>query len=205
MSHLTEKQRNIVRITYWTTLGDLENLRTALAKGLDQNLTVNEIKEVLVHTYAYAGFPRALNGINTFLDLINDRQAQGIYDKEGRSATLFSISDKNAYGSQMRDKLTGPRPTAAYAKFVPVIDDFLKEHLFADLFARDTISHADRELVTISVLAALGNVVGQLKTHMTITYHLGIGKEALADFQAIVENFDKDKGVAVSTILTEIE
>lgn len=205
MSHLTEKQRNIVQITYWTTLGDLENLRIALAKGLDQGLTVNEIKEVLVHIYAYAGFPRALNGINTFLTLINDRSAQGTHDEVGRFATPLSISDKNAYGSQIRDKLTGTRPTAAYAKFVPVIDDFLKEHLFADLFARDTISHADRELVTISVLAALGNVVGQLKTHMTITYHLGIGKEALADFQAIVENFDKDKGVTVATILTEIE
>jgi 4-carboxymuconolactone decarboxylase len=30
-------------------------------------LTVNEIKEILVQMYAYAGFPRSLNGINAFM------------------------------------------------------------------------------------------------------------------------------------------
>ena len=44
-------------------------------------MTVNEIKEILVHLYAYAGFPRSLNGINTFMALLNERQARGIEDE----------------------------------------------------------------------------------------------------------------------------
>lgn len=34
-------------------------------------ITINEIKEVLVQMYAYCGFPRSLNGINTFMTVVN--------------------------------------------------------------------------------------------------------------------------------------
>src|SRR3990172_8671104 len=45
---------------------------------------VNELKEVLVQMYAYAGFPRSLNGLNTFIDVLEDRQRRGIADEVGR-------------------------------------------------------------------------------------------------------------------------
>lgn len=43
-------------ISAFTAQGDLENLKVALNKGLDSGLTINQIKEVLVQMYAYAGF-----------------------------------------------------------------------------------------------------------------------------------------------------
>ncbi|MGH9871865.1 MAG: antibiotic biosynthesis monooxygenase [Pyrinomonadaceae bacterium] len=61
---LNAKEQSIVTISAFTATGDLEQLRKALNKGLDAGLTVNEIKEVLVHLYAYCGFPRSLNAIN---------------------------------------------------------------------------------------------------------------------------------------------
>ena len=64
--NLNTKEQSIVTISALTAKGDLENLRMALNKGLDAGLTVNEIKEVLVQMYAYCGFPRSLNAINTF-------------------------------------------------------------------------------------------------------------------------------------------
>ena len=38
--------------------------------------TVNEIKEILVNTYAYAGFPRVLNGINTYMVVLDKAKAR---------------------------------------------------------------------------------------------------------------------------------
>jgi alkylhydroperoxidase/carboxymuconolactone decarboxylase family protein YurZ len=64
---LNAKQRAIIPIAAFTANGDLAKLRTALNESLDAGLTVNEIKEVLVQLYAYAGFPRNLNGIGTFM------------------------------------------------------------------------------------------------------------------------------------------
>ena len=71
---LSAKQHSIIPIAAFTATGDLEKLRTALHAGLDAGLTVNEIKEILVQMYAYAGFPRSLNGITHF------------YGRDGRAA-----------------------------------------------------------------------------------------------------------------------
>lgn len=41
---LAGKQHNIVMISSYTAKGDMENLEKALNKGLDEGLTINEIK-----------------------------------------------------------------------------------------------------------------------------------------------------------------
>lgn len=66
-STLNPKQQSIVAISSFTASGDPEKLKSALNEGLDAGLTANEIKEILLQPYAYAGFPRSLNGINTFM------------------------------------------------------------------------------------------------------------------------------------------
>jgi 4-carboxymuconolactone decarboxylase len=57
---LSAIQKSIIPIAAFTANGDREKLKTALNEGLDAGLTVNEIKEILVQMYAYAGFPRSL-------------------------------------------------------------------------------------------------------------------------------------------------
>ena len=71
---LSTKQQSIISIAAFTANGDLDKLKTALQEGLAAGLTVNEIKEILVHLYAYAGFPRSLNGVNTFIAVMDERQ-----------------------------------------------------------------------------------------------------------------------------------
>lgn len=184
---LTEKQKSLIPIGVFTATGDLENLKESLNDGLDSKLTVNEIKEVLVHSYAYAGFPRSLNGINTFISVLSEREKQGIKDEIGKEASPVDKNiDKNQYGEKIRTSLTGVRPTPAYAKFAPVIDDFLKEHLFADIFMRDNLDYLSRELTTISILAGLGNVNGQLAGHMNVCMNIGMTPEQMNEFIAVL-------------------
>ena len=83
---LSAKQQGIIPIAALTANGDMEKLKSALNEGLDTGLTVNEIKEILVQMYAYAGFPRSLNGIHAFMDVMGERQAKGIKRNRG---TLF--------------------------------------------------------------------------------------------------------------------
>ena len=56
---LSTKQQSIVPIASSMATGDIANLKIAVNNGLDNGLTVNETKEVIVHLYAYCGFPRA--------------------------------------------------------------------------------------------------------------------------------------------------
>src|SRR3954466_3349733 len=84
---LTTPQQSIVSIAALTAVGNLEHLKTELNTGLDAGLTINEIKEVLVQLYAYCGFPRSLNGIGTFMKVLEERKEKGIQDGAGKEAT----------------------------------------------------------------------------------------------------------------------
>lgn len=188
---LTPKQQSIITISAFTANGDLEKLKSALIQGLDAGLSVNEIKEILVHLYAYTGFPRSLNGINTFMTVMNERQAKGIKDTIGKEATpLPSNFNKDEYGARVRAELLGqkeiPSPSS-YQLFTPAIDTFLKEHLFADIFARDILTHQERELVTISALASMMGTAPQLQAHLGIALNTGLTKEQLEAFTTVLE------------------
>lgn len=73
---LTAKQQAIIPIASYTATGDLNNLKTAINEGLDSGLTINETKEIMVHLYAYCGFPRALNGLATVDEVLSERQSK---------------------------------------------------------------------------------------------------------------------------------
>jgi quercetin dioxygenase-like cupin family protein/alkylhydroperoxidase/carboxymuconolactone decarboxylase family protein YurZ len=159
---------------------------------LDDGLTVNEIKEALVHIYAYAGFPRSLNGIDAFMAVMDDRRAQGKADEMGREATpLPADFAPNAYGHKVRNALVGKdisHRTSGYPVFTPIIDTYLVEHLFADIFARDVLSHQQRELVTISTLAAIPGAEPQLKGHLGIAMNMGYSEAQLKNFIEVLRD-----------------
>src|ERR1044071_5137672 len=158
MNTLNAKEQSIVTISAFTAKGDLEPLREALNKGLDSGLTVNEINDVLVQMYAYCGFPRSLNGINALMSVLEDRKKKGINDETGKTAAPIADGDKYERGRKTLERLTGQpqsRPAKGFGEFSPTIDRFLKEHLFADIFDSDVLTYRQRELATISALAAM--------------------------------------------------
>ncbi|NML64419.1 carboxymuconolactone decarboxylase [Hymenobacter sp. RP-2-7] len=175
---LSARQQAIVTISALTATGDLPHLHDALAKGLDAGLTVNEEKEELVHLYAYCGFPRSINGLNTLLKLLDERKAKGLKSELGKEASpIAENGSKYERGKKVLETLTGrPEPAVktGYGAFSPEIDRFLKEHLFADIFERDVLTYQERELTTITALVSLGGVEAQLQGHLGIGLHLGL-------------------------------
>lgn len=187
---LSAKQRSIIPIAAFTATGDQVKLRTALTEGLEASLTVNEIKEILVQMYAYAGFPRSLSGIQTFMAVMDERQAKGIKDQVGKDATPIPASmNRNEYGAKVRATLAGQEvipPPSGYQLFTPVIDMFLKEHLFADIFARDILDHQSRELATISALASMTGTRSQLQFHLGAAMNVGLTEAQMRDFISVL-------------------
>ena len=206
---LSPKQQSIVVISALTATGDLQKLQPALNTGLDAGLTVNEIKEVLVHLYAYSGFPRSIRGLQTLMMVLNERTKRGITDKPGNEATpVTSSGRKYERGKKILDTLTGqPQtgPPTGYAAFSPEIDVFLKEHLFADLFERDVLSYMDRELTTISVLTSIGGVEPMLQGHLGICLHVGLTEPQLRQALALIgTHVGKGKQEAGLAVLTQV-
>ncbi|MCY4778578.1 carboxymuconolactone decarboxylase family protein [Sphingobacterium sp. UT-1RO-CII-1] len=180
---LNAKEQNLVSIGGLAAKGDLQRLKSQLEKGLNAGLTVNQIKESLIHVYAYAGFPRSIRALQTFMTVIDERKARGIVDADGIVAsTIDTTEEKYERGKEVLKKLTGVRENetkTGYAAFAPIIEVFLKEHLFADIFERDVLNYSERELVTVAVLSSIGGVEPMLRSHLNICLHLGLTSEQL--------------------------
>jgi 4-carboxymuconolactone decarboxylase len=189
---LSAKQQSIIPIAAFTASGEMEKLKAALREGLEAGLTVNEIKEILVQMYAYAGFPRSLNGIHAFMALMDERQAKGIKDEVGKEASpLPADINKDEYGAKVRARLAGQDvipPPSGYQLFTPVIDTFLKEHLFADIFVRDILDDQARELATISALAGMTGTTGQLRFHLGAAMNTGLNGPQMQDFISVLKS-----------------
>lgn len=187
VSALSRKQQSIVSIAAFTAKGDTEKLKGALSEGLQNGMTVNEIKEVLVQMYAYTGFPRSLTGLNTFIALLDERNAQGIHDEEGRDATpLPDTANIRELGTANQTAVIGRPASGRIYEFVPVIDTFLKEHLFGDIFSRDILNFQERELATVSALASLP-AEAQLRSHLNCCLVVGWSEEQMKAFVSVLE------------------
>ena len=206
---LSAKQQGIIPIAAFTANGDMEKLKSALNEGLDAGLTVNEIKEILVQMYAYAGFPRSLNGIHEFMTVMDERQVEGIKDEMGKEASpLPEDMNRDEYGAKVRARLAGqdviPSPSG-FQLFAPVIDTFLKEHLFADIFARDNLDYQSRELATISALASMTGTEGQLRFHLGAAMNTGLTEAQMRDFISVLEaKVGKTEAESAREVLTRV-
>ena len=102
----------------------------------------------------------------------------------------------------MQTKLAGMPVKGEVYEFAPVIDQFLKEHLFGDIFGRDNLDWKTRELATISALAALGGVEAQLRSHFGVGMYNGLTAGELTHLVSIIQpSVGTKEGNAASDVL----
>ena len=78
-------------------------------------------------------------------------------------------------------------PPSGYQLFAPIIDTFLKEHLFTDIFARDILDFQSRELVTIAALASMTGTGGQLRFHLRAAMDTGLSEAQMHYFITVLK------------------
>jgi 4-carboxymuconolactone decarboxylase len=173
---LSRTQQAIAPIAAATAVGDMPQLNTALNRGLDAGLTVSDAKEVLVQLYAYAGFPRSLNALGELMKVLDARKQRGVQDAPGRDPATPIPAGKEllALGTANQTKLSGAPVRGPLFEFAPQVDEYLKTHLFGDIFARDNLDWQSRELATVSALAAMSGVEPQLQAHVRISLNVGL-------------------------------
>ena len=173
-AELTAKENAIVDIGAWTARGEQDKLGAAFKAGFDAGLTLNEAKELVGQLYAYCGFPRALNAAGTLMGVWDGRAPAWT---EGPAASMPRGSlgaQALTVGTANQTKLCGGPVKGALFDFHPQLDEYLKTHLFGDIFARDILDWRTREIVTIAALAARPETAPQMKAHIAIGKNNGV-------------------------------
>lgn len=192
---LSARQQAIAPIGALAAAGDILRLNAALNAGLDAGLTVNDAKEILVQLYAYAGFPRSLNALGELMKVLEARRQRGIQDAPGRKPgrAIPKGDALLAAGTANQTRLSGSPVRGPLFEFAPAIDEYLKAHLFGDIFERDNLDWQSRELATVGMLSALPGAESQLQSHMRISMNVGLTAAQLRQLvQVLADRVDAD-------------
>ncbi|MDQ0068248.1 alkylhydroperoxidase/carboxymuconolactone decarboxylase family protein YurZ [Variovorax boronicumulans] len=192
---LSAAQQAIVPIAAFAAAGDIAKLNTALNQGLDAGLAVSDAREVLVQLYAYAGFPRSLNALTELMKVVEARKQRGVKDAPGRapSRPIPKGDALLAAGTANQTKLSGAPVQGPLFDFAPVANEYLRTHLFGDIFERDNLDWQSREVATVSMLAALAGVESQLQAHIRISMNVGLSARQMQQLgQVLADRVDAD-------------
>jgi len=186
---LTARQQAFVPIAAFAAAGDMTGLNTALNQGLDARLTVSDAREILVQLYAYAGFPRSLNALGELMKVLEERKQRGLQDPAG-SAPSRAVPKGDALlaaGTANQTKLAGGPVAGPLFDFAPTANEYLRTHLFGDIFERDNLDWQSRELATVGMLSALPGAESQLQAHMRISMNVGLTAGQLRQLTQVLD------------------
>lgn len=201
---LNTRQKHLAAISCLEANGDQRSLAKEVDAALDDGVKLNDIKEAFSQLYAYTGFPRSLNALGTLQHVARERAQSGKTTKAGRDADPLP-SDYNVLrqGAEVQTRCRGGVPLE-YSS-APSIDYYLKAHLFGDIFARNNLTHADRELVTVSALSALDGVEPQLKSHIYGAINMGLSEVELRSIPlALAERVGEVEAYRMKKVLAAV-
>lgn len=188
---LTTQEQSIAALGASTAQGDQTALRQALEQGLDAGLSLAELKDLLIQLYAYCGFPRSLNALDTLMKTAQERLNAGKKDTQGNDSPALQ-ADSLKQGTENQTRLCGAPVRCALFSFAPAIDQYLKAHLFGDIFSNPVNTWQTRELATISALAAMKGTESQLNSHILIGKRNGLAEEKIQAALDIARNIRHD-------------
>ena len=115
--NLSERKQSISAVAALSAKGDLAKLKGEVDTALDRGLTVNDIGEIFLQLYAYAGFPRCLNAESVLAEVVKEREAAGKNVIYGTTPDAVATENRYTLGLATINKIfnqngTQGRPTA---------------------------------------------------------------------------------------------
>jgi 4-carboxymuconolactone decarboxylase len=182
---LGKRDRNLIVLTMLGALHQTNQLAFYVPGGINHGLTPVEIREIMTHLAAYAGFPRALDAMaetNRILaELGHGPGPEGLAGSE-----RFSDVERRARGAEVMGRLSGndtPDPDVvleAMAGKLGPIGEYGIDFAFGEVWARPQLSRRDRSLLVVSVLTALGRG-DELDIHVPAALRHGVTKTELEE------------------------
>ncbi|MHC5741437.1 MAG: carboxymuconolactone decarboxylase family protein [Nostoc sp.] len=154
--------------------------RIMVGAALNVGVTPIEIKEILYQSVPYVGMAKAFDFVHATNEVMSSRGIQ--LPLEGQSTT--SPETRYDKGLAIQKAVFGETIEQMYQRSPKEqlhIQRFLSANCFGDYYTRNGVDIRVRELITLSILIALGGVESQIKGHIQGNLNVGNGKDILLD------------------------
>ncbi|GJG88471.1 carboxymuconolactone decarboxylase [Gemmatimonadetes bacterium T265] len=185
---LSHVERTLVRVAAVVAVGDEPAVRDVLARALDAAVPPPWVEEVLLQSYMFAGFPRALNAMREWRRL-SGLAAPAVDPDLDRDDHLVrgEATCARVYGHfypKLRDNV---------AALHPALDRWMVEAGYGQVLGRPALSLARRELCVVAVCAAAAQE-RQLQSHLHGALHVGVDPAVITETLAAVADLARDGG-----------
>ena len=180
-SKLDIKTRLIVQLAAIIACHALTEYKVMAGAALNIGVTPVEIKEIVYQAVPYVGIAKVIDFLHATNDVLKERGVelplppQSTTRPEDRMEKGLAVQ-KEIIGSDVVEKL--------YAKSAQDqihIQRFLSANCFGDNYTRTGLDISTRELLTLSMLVALGGCDPQVKGHVGANLRVGNDRARLID------------------------
>ncbi|HEX9207256.1 MAG TPA: carboxymuconolactone decarboxylase family protein [Steroidobacteraceae bacterium] len=159
----------------------LREYRVMLGAALTAGVTPVEAKEIVYQAVPYVGMARVFDFLHATNDVLQER---GIELPLPPQSTTTPAT-RAVVGRKLQERIIGEAAVAHLYASSPAdaahIQHFLSAHCFGDHLSRKGLDVPTRELVTFSLLAALGGCEAQVTAHVQANLRVGNERARLVD------------------------
>ncbi len=179
--NLDTRTRLMVQLASMIACQALREYRVMLGAALTVGVTPVEVKEIVYHAVPYVGMAKAFDFIHATNDVLTERGVE--LPLPGQSTT--TPEDRMEKGLAVQKRIVGSEAVEAMYAKAPEdemhIQRYLSGNCFGDHFTRTGIDLRTRELLTLSMLIALGGCEPQVKGHVSANLNIGNDRARLID------------------------
>jgi 4-carboxymuconolactone decarboxylase len=179
--NLDARTRLTVQLASMIASPALREYRMMLGAALTAGVTPVEVKEIVYQAVPYVGMAKVFDFLHTTNEVLTERgvalplPGQSTTTPENRAEKGLAI-EKQIVGSDVVERLYASAPDDQLH-----IQRYLSANCFGDNYTRTGIDLPTRELLTFSMLVALGGCEAQVKGHVAANLNVGNGRGRLID------------------------
>lgn len=157
----------------------LSEYKVMLGAALNVGVTPIEIKEIVYQSVPYCGIAKSFDFIHVTNEVLTSRgiklplEGQSTVGPDTRTEKGLKIQ-KEIVGAEVIDKMYENTPESQLH-----IQKYLSSNCFGDYYTRNGLDIKTRELLTFSILIAMGGCEPQAKGHIIANLNVGNDKQLL--------------------------
>lgn len=183
---LDEKTRHLSAVSMLAATGNnrqwmRDHALSALRSGADRD----DLIESMIQLSVYAGFPAALVGLSTLVEVFEDLDADRVALVPSEQPVAVTPSETASArferGSQTLSATSsdaGQQVVARFEGIAPEIGRMIVEHAYGDIFSRPGLGKRERALTAVASMVSAGSLPSETPVRVHVTAALNAGASA---------------------------